>query len=190
MKNCKTLTYIYFRFSNGIQGIALTGWQRYDHFATLCELLPTALPSLAICLSTASKGYFDIDSKQNTIVSSLTCPEAPSERYLWLDLQKDPSLGAFSRCMFPGSSIFRFIQRLASLNSEAREFIDTIKYQRGWLSAYNIRHNFSSPTRILELLDDQPRLHTWLQLNFCINLLEMQEVWDGHLTAPKFLWVN
>ena len=24
----------------------------------------------------------------------MTCPEAPSDRYLWLDLQKDPNLGA------------------------------------------------------------------------------------------------
>lgn len=80
--------------------------------------------------------------------------------------------------MFPGSSIFRFIQRLASLNAEAREFIDTIKHQRGWLSDYNIRHNFSSPTRIMELLDDQPRLLASLT-NLCKNLIEaMYEVYD------------
>ncbi|XP_075973915.1 hexosaminidase D-like isoform X2 [Anticarsia gemmatalis] len=31
-------------------GIILTGWSRYDHFATLCELMPVMLPSLASCL--------------------------------------------------------------------------------------------------------------------------------------------
>ena len=29
---------------------------RYDHYATLCELLPAALPSLAFCLGALSEG--------------------------------------------------------------------------------------------------------------------------------------
>ena len=30
----------------------------YDHFSGLCELLPTALPSLALCLATVIQGKF------------------------------------------------------------------------------------------------------------------------------------
>lgn len=30
---------------------------RYDHYATVCELLPTAMPSLALCLKVWLHGY-------------------------------------------------------------------------------------------------------------------------------------
>lgn len=29
---------------------------RYDHFSVLCELLPVAIPSLAVCLQTLKNG--------------------------------------------------------------------------------------------------------------------------------------
>ena len=36
--------------SLGVQGLALTGWSRYDHFGAIAEPLPVSFPSLAVCL--------------------------------------------------------------------------------------------------------------------------------------------
>lgn len=169
------------RFSDGITGFAITGWQRYDHFSVLCELLPVSLPSLAICLSTIAKGYFNVDVSNNAIFSALTCPEPSAERLVhrpWMELHHDPGLSSFSKCMFPGSPTFRFVHHLKSIVSETRDYIDSLKFNKGWMTQYNIRHNFSSPIRVDELIEDATRLKN--SLNTLANNAEeaMHSVYD------------
>ncbi|CAH3016273.1 unnamed protein product [Porites evermanni] len=47
--------------TNEVLGIALTGWSRrvYDHYGTLCELLPAGIPSLVFCLKAVDEGQMN-----------------------------------------------------------------------------------------------------------------------------------
>ncbi|CAH1976241.1 unnamed protein product [Acanthoscelides obtectus] len=144
-------------FKDGMRGMVLTGWQRYDHFAVLCELLPSAIPSLALNLIAVSNGYFN-SSLKNKFLMALNCPEQNIAPFINLD--SDPFMWEkLARCIFPGNAVFRLMNRLHNMETESREFLDVINRQKGWMTSYNIRHNYSLPLRVDELTTDMPRLY-------------------------------
>ncbi|XP_046387009.1 hexosaminidase D [Ischnura elegans] len=141
------------KFRGGFRGLVLTGWQRYDHFAVLCELLPSAMPSLAVSLLAASKGHFNASLRKD-VHAALSCPDSglrdPSGGG-WADLSGDPFLwDHFSRCIFPGALVFRLTARLQSTEREFAALTDAVHHRRGWMTPFNVRHNFSSPLRVEE----------------------------------------
>ncbi|XP_076054038.1 hexosaminidase D-like [Oratosquilla oratoria] len=147
------------KFGSGFRGLVLTGWQRYDHFAVLCELLPSAMPSLAINLLVTSHGYFNT-SLQSKLYKSLKCMQTPKYQ-TWLNLDSDPFLwDKFSWCFFPGSQMFKVTARLDATRRDVDAYYDRVTKSRAWITDYNRRHNFSSPMRIDEDLEELPsRLH-------------------------------
>ncbi|KAL3269502.1 hypothetical protein HHI36_008568 [Cryptolaemus montrouzieri] len=153
-------------FREGFMGLALTGWQRYDHFAVLCEVLPAGIPSLALSLTAATYGYFN-SSLRSIFLSGLSCPrENLNSNSPFIALDYDPFLwDKLARCLFPGSHIFRLVYRLHSAELETKEYLKQIREQKGWLTEYNSRRSFSSPLRIEEITSDLPRLyHNMLSL--------------------------
>ncbi|CAF4649246.1 unnamed protein product, partial [Rotaria sp. Silwood2] len=77
-------------------GIAITGWSRYDHMLSLCELLPSSIPSLAYVLQTIVYGYIDYEKNLTISTSLLGCDRMP----LW---EKAMQI-TFISCSFPGKT--------------------------------------------------------------------------------------
>ena len=158
------------------RGIALTGWSRYDHFAVLCELLPVAIPSLVLNLiSVSSSMQTNESTKFSAAEILLKCPKgSTSELAVMASSQKnkvtssnsitetalenDPHQFELRRCKFPGSTIYGAVGSLAHYKSEVEALDTTSRETQGWLTSYNIRHNYSSPWRLSETIGG----HTYL----------------------------
>ncbi|XP_050398340.1 uncharacterized protein LOC126816152 [Patella vulgata] len=115
------------------RGVALTGWQRYDHFSTLCELIPAAIPSLSVCLLTISNGGFT-ESEYNMVQHRLSCDED------------------MVQCGFPGSDVYSLMQELRTFENETKNDEGLNSRLNGWLTDYNVKHGFGSPGQLKVLV--------------------------------------
>ncbi|KAL5274043.1 hex-4 family protein [Megaselia abdita] len=172
------------RFSKGFRGLALTGWQRYDHFAVLCELLPASIPSLLTSLSTVSKGYFEPNPKENDILKVLECPFQLNNRHsstVWLDLT--PSIHhcqLFFTCAYPGGNVYKYVHSLFEKLTEINNYLVHVRDQSAWMSDYNVRHNFTSTLRVRDLTAHNDRFIYELTAMGRKAYVIMRDIFDEH----------
>ncbi|TDG98328.1 hypothetical protein EPR50_G00217590 [Perca flavescens] len=125
-----------------LQGIAITGWQRFDHLSVLCELMHVALPSLAACLQTLDHGQFSAEAKSR-VTERLGIPSVEVE-----------AIGRTSAddSLFPGRKLAELTVELNSLlNSEDIRFFENNMYVRGWFSPYQQQRKMVSPLITMQI---------------------------------------
>ncbi|XP_047656433.1 beta-N-acetylhexosaminidase isoform X2 [Tachysurus fulvidraco] len=140
-----------------LDGIALTGWQRYEHHTVLCELLPVAIPSLAICLNTLKYGSFN-RTAENEVENLLGCK---------VDLNANSCNGNAS---FPGSEVYKMVKKIHNELQQSLEKINQNYFVRGSFGPYQRKYNFANPRNIRYFLG---------------TLTDLMKMWDPFMETFK-----
>jgi len=127
-------------------GYILTGWARYDHFATLCEMLPVGLPSLRCCLAVlTNQAWNDVVlaecSKELGLQDSIGM-----EPYRFLtDSSVNEAL--IEEPVFPGSKVYILILAYIRLNARYNAIYNS-SARDTWMNPWQIKHGFLNPLQI------------------------------------------
>ncbi|KPP72315.1 hypothetical protein Z043_108696 [Scleropages formosus] len=119
--------------SISFQGIVLTGWQRYEHFTALCELLPVAIPSLAVCMQAL---------KYNGNMNKV---RAETNHILGCNIQLEKGICEGSGA-FPGSELYHMIYYIHT--NLQQETVNMMKNFKGVFTRYHRKYNFGNPRNL------------------------------------------
>uniref|UniRef100_A0A8R1TZF7 beta-N-acetylhexosaminidase n=1 Tax=Onchocerca volvulus TaxID=6282 RepID=A0A8R1TZF7_ONCVO len=169
---------IYGSLFRTFRGLIITGWQRYDHFAVLCELLPVGLPSAILNLLVAKAGdKFSTESIVSATSAALNCTSKISMEYM----------NSFDSCNFPGVELFTAIRSL-------RDYIKAIKNEvfeshqvKGWLSRFNVRHGYTQLWYLMEL-ENNIEMYTQEMLNMAKMIESLMEPIFRRHTIDEWLY--
>ncbi|XP_004926682.1 hexosaminidase D [Bombyx mori] len=142
-------------------GVILTGWSRYDHYATLCELLPVSLPSLSSCLKVLAKS----DDSQE-VGSSDVLPTA----------------------QWAGEQLARCVHSLAILRERAFSFVHG-EHVTTWMNPWQLERNYTNPAHLETIARDAGVLQSELsslQANLEVQLPKL----TGPRSTEEWLATN
>lgn len=121
------------------KGIALTGWQRYDHFSVMCELLPVAIPSLISSLLYLENPELSDEQLILQVQEALKCSNPHP-----LDI---PNSTFTADCSFPGSSVYKSILEVYNLNIKYHSIMKN-SHMVGWMTTFQVLNSYSNPDHV------------------------------------------
>lgn len=154
-----------YRHEVNFAGVILTGWSRYDHYATLCELMPVSLPSLSSCLNILQRD----DKPPDQILVSEVLPS-----YEW-----------------PGEEFARCAHSFIALRDRCLNFIhgDLVTT---WMNPWQVRRAFTNPIQLEsiaitagQLFREMTSLHTELSRHLTeITGIRSKDEWLETFVTP------
>ena len=116
----------------------------------LCELLPASLPSLVVNLMVASLGGLQFPVSRR-IHNLLGCDNIKMLISIE-ELRRNPYQWDLTRCSWSGVRLFTLVANYNLHRTEVDRLHSGVIERSAWMSAWNVRHSFSSPWRVKEIM--------------------------------------
>lgn len=139
------------RHAGSFRGIALAGWQRFDHFTVLCELLPVAIPCLALCLKTIINKT-NLTQEARSEVSQAIGYVGNIEPDTYPRPQPVPAVPNF-----PGGKLYTYVLHLTNVMAELDQVLMNPSVQGGF-HEYLVAHNRTNPLHVDQFVTTSRKL--------------------------------
>lgn len=130
-----------------IMGYVLTAWSRYDHFSSICELLPVSIPSLVLNLLMITSAFSEKRDIIATYDEVLKCRKKNNLRTI-------THMKNTSHCVFPGQELIPMTFQLISFHEEIDQLYYKLYETNAWMNDYHLKKNYANGRTVSQQFED------------------------------------